>query len=248
MCPPRTGRSGPETAEAPVGISGVPCGQPAAAGALCIQPRSGKNPRGAREGFAELWYRAARPQLNRSATVRVAACGAARERRKFLTTAALRPRRSRQRPVPVPEGRRRRLAGGKSARADAAPGNRATWLGAPTGHRRKWPEATRGGGNAAGRPPPKTSSMPRWGMARSVAQPGAASAGADLPPANFLRRPSGTKSQALPTILWPSPGARPAANFRGKQGFCGAVVSRLYFPGSSLCPSYLCCNSRPLSR
>ncbi len=181
MCPPRTGRSGPETAEAPVGISGVPCGQPAAAGALCIQPRSGKNPRGAREGFAELWYRAARPQLNRSATVRVAACGAARERRKFLTTAALRPRRSRQRPVPVPEGRRRRLAGGKSARADAAPGNRATWLGAPTGHRRKWPEATRGGGNAAGRPPPKTSSMPRWGMARSAAQPGAAPAARTYP-------------------------------------------------------------------
>ena len=120
--------------------------------------------------------RAAELQPKRSATVRVAACGAARERRKFLTTAALRPRRSRQRPVPVPEGRRRRLAGGKSASADAAPGNRAGWLGAPAGHRRKWPEATRGGGNAAGTPPPKTSSMPRWGMARSAAQPGAAPA------------------------------------------------------------------------
>ena len=39
-------------------------------------------------------------------------------------------------PVPVPEGRRRRLAGGKSAPADAAPGNRAGCLRAPAGHRR----------------------------------------------------------------------------------------------------------------
>ena len=40
------------------------------------------------------------------------------------------------RPFFVPEGRRRRLAGGKSAPADAAPGNRAQWLRAPAGHRR----------------------------------------------------------------------------------------------------------------
>ena len=40
------------------------------------------------------------------------------------------------RPVPVPEGRRRRLAGGKSAPADAAPGKCAEWLRAPAGHRR----------------------------------------------------------------------------------------------------------------
>ena len=36
--------------------------------------------------------------------------------------------------------------------------------------------------------------MPRRGMARWVWQPGAASAGAGLPPANFLRCPSGTGS------------------------------------------------------
>ncbi len=41
--------------------------------------------------------------------------------------------------VPVPEGRRRRLAGGKSAPADAAPGNGAEDLGAPAGHRRNGP-------------------------------------------------------------------------------------------------------------
>ena len=43
------------------------------------------------------------------------------------------------RPVSVPEGRRRRLAGGKFAPADAAPGNRAAWLRAPAGHRRNGP-------------------------------------------------------------------------------------------------------------
>ena len=44
------------------------------------------------------------------------------------------------RPVPVPEGRRRRLAGGKSAPADAAPGNGTECLRAPAGHRRNGPE------------------------------------------------------------------------------------------------------------
>ena len=40
------------------------------------------------------------------------------------------------RPFSVPEGHRRRLAGGKSAAADAAPGNRGEKSGAPAGHRR----------------------------------------------------------------------------------------------------------------
>ena len=43
----------------------------------------------------------------------------------------------------VPEGRRRRLAGGKSATADAAPGIRREWLRAPAGHRRNGPDAGR---------------------------------------------------------------------------------------------------------
>ena len=72
--------------------------------------------------------------------------GAAEYSNDLRTANALRTGR----PVPVPEGRRRRLAGGKSAPADAAPGNRAEWIHAPTGHRRKWPKATRGGGDAAG--------------------------------------------------------------------------------------------------
>ncbi len=55
--------------------------------------------------------------------------------------------------------------------------------------------------NAAGPTMPKISPMPRWGMARSAAQPGAAPAVAGLPPANFLRRPSGTRSHAVATIL-----------------------------------------------
>ena len=50
LCPPRTSRSGPETPQTPVGISGVPWVRPAAAGAPRTQPRSGKNPRAPR-GF-----------------------------------------------------------------------------------------------------------------------------------------------------------------------------------------------------
>ena len=46
----------------------------------------------------------------------------------------------RDRPVPVPEGRRRRLAGGKSAPADAATGSGAELFRAPAGHRRTGPE------------------------------------------------------------------------------------------------------------
>ena len=83
----------------------------------------------------------------------------------------------------------------------------------PSGASKKWPgtstdrwrpnrpEATSGGGDAAGRPTPKTSPMPRWGMARSARPPGAAPAAAGLPPANFRRRPSGPKSQASATLL-----------------------------------------------
>ena len=136
--------------------------------------------------------------------------GAASERRNRPTTSA-RPThgrraahapRARARRVPVPEGRRRRLAGGKSAPADAAPGNGTELLRAPTGHRRKWPAAMRGGGNGAPKTPPKTSLMPRWGMAHSAAQPGAAPAGAGLPPATLLRCPSGTRSQVSAAGVW----------------------------------------------
>ena len=49
------------------------------------------------------------------------------------------PWRGHGRTCAVPEGRRRRLAGGKSAAADAAPGNRSVWLVAPAGHRRTIP-------------------------------------------------------------------------------------------------------------
>ena len=44
-------------------------------------------------------------------------------------------------PLFVQEGHRRRLAGGKSAAADAAPGNGCDWFRAPTGHRRNGREA-----------------------------------------------------------------------------------------------------------
>ena len=112
------------------------------------------------------------------------------------------PWSGRGRPVPVPEGLRRRLAGGKSA-ADAAPGSGDERLRAPAGHRRNGPGCRT---IAVGpiclrrRTAPKASPMPRWGMSR-LRQPGAAPADAGLPPAKFLRRPSGTRSQAATAIL-----------------------------------------------
>ena len=117
----------------------------------------------------------------------------------------------RDRAVPVPEGRRRRLAGGKSAPADAAPRKLGRMALCPSGASKKWsgmlaghglpnrPDATSSGGNDPVRPTPETSPMPRRGMPCSAGQPGAAPAAAGLPPANFLRCPSGTKRQASAT-------------------------------------------------
>ena len=64
---------------------------------------------------------------------------------------------------------------------------------------------------------PKTSPMPRWGMARFAALPGVAPAAAGLPPANFLRRPSGTKSRALATILSWSDGGHGSGNILARR-------------------------------
>ena len=85
MCPPRTSRSGPELSAALVRIADVRCGRRAAAGAPRTQPRSGKNPRVPR-GFCR--------------------CpGPPAEDHGIVANAWL----------VVPEGRRRKLAGGKPA-------------------------------------------------------------------------------------------------------------------------------------
>ncbi len=198
----------PQCSGVPVEIRGVPCGQRAAAGAPRTQPRSGRNPRGAR-GFCGVVVQrgGAAPKAERDRSP-VAAGGVARERRNFLTTSALRTRWGRGRPVPVPEGRRRRLAGGKSVPADAAPGFRAASVCAPTGHRRKWPEATSGGENTAGRTPPKNFFDAPLGHGPFGGATGGRARWAGLPPANFLRSPSGTKRLALATILWSSAGGQ----------------------------------------
>ena len=95
----------------------------------------------------------------------------------------------------VPEGRRRKLAGGRPAPAGAAPGCHAEWA-----------MPRRGSGEVFFRRPPRRSSAPTRRLGRlgpflrcpagarshSAQLPGAAFAGADLPPANLLRRPSGT--------------------------------------------------------
>ena len=67
----------------------------------------------------------------------------------------------RGRPVPVPEGRRRRLAGGKSAPADAAPGNCTELLRAPAGHRRNGPECRTFAGDLIGPRRRATAETPR---------------------------------------------------------------------------------------
>ncbi len=104
----------------------------------------------------------------------------------------------------VPEGRRRKLAGGKPAPAGAAPGRHAE---------RAMPQRGIGEVFGVARPPSVAVTTRRLGQigvpaigehpgpflrcpagARShpARFPGAASAGAYLPPANLLRRPSGT--------------------------------------------------------
>ncbi len=119
--------------------------------------------------------------------------------------------------LPVPEGRRRKLAGGKCAASARRPRKHRKESPCPSGASQKkgrgfrdtaavlrsphWfptpGEATNRQRGARCKGACEVSPMPRWGMARMAAQPGAASAGAALPPANFLRRPSGTGNRAL---------------------------------------------------
>ena len=159
-----------------------------------------------------------------------AARGGEKERRYFLMTFALQARSGRGRAVPVPEGHRRKLAGGKSAPADAAPGTGAGWLCAPTGHRRKRPAATSAGGIAAGRTPPKTSSMPRWGKARSAAQPGAAPAARACPRLISSGVPPGRRARRRRQFPSGLMVAARRQNPRGTRGFWRVVVQRLHFP------------------
>ena len=108
--------------------------------------------------------------------------------------------------------------------------------------------------DVTGSAPPKTSSMPRWGMARSAGQPGAAPAGAGLPPANFLRGPSGTKSKALATILWWSAGGQGSGkilarreDFFPERGCVrGAPAAAGWPQGTPLIPNGACELSGPL--
>ena len=121
--------------------------------------------------------------------------------------------------VPVPEGRRRRLAGGKSAPADAAPGNGAENRGAPAGPRRKGPgrEPITAAAICSRRrvvaelPLPGNSSMPRWGMVRSAAHPGAAPAARACPRLISCGVPPGRGAEASRQYFVRQTAARPAA-------------------------------------
>ncbi len=101
----------------------------------------------------------------------------------------------------VPEGRRRRLAGGKPATAGAAPGCQAEWGMPQRGigeglfvARPALSSPPRALSDRSGRHPASFLRCPAGARNHSARFPGAASAGADLPPANLLRCPSGTGS------------------------------------------------------
>ena len=123
-------------------------------------------------------------------------------------------------PLSVPEGRRRRLAGGMSARADAAPGNVSEWVSAPAGHRRNssgvcralamdwfmgWVRFLLGGERLLRR-------LVARGMGTFFDAPlghgpfggptGGRARCAGLPPANFLRGPSGTRTNRAGQTSW----------------------------------------------
>ena len=111
----------------------------------------------------------------------------------------------------VPEGHRRKLAGGKPAPAGAAPGCKRGKGHAPAGHRRSfWHRPRRSvsattrrlgpvGPPVIGPHPGPFLRCPAGARSHAARFPGAASAGADLPPANLLRRPSGTGTGRPPT-------------------------------------------------
>ncbi len=196
LCPPRTSRSGPETSDAPVGIGGVPCGQPAAAGAPCTQPRSGENPRSPR-----LFCRCPAP--------------------------GRRTKNCRQRFAPRPGGTPQEISRGQARAAGAAPG----WAAKRAMPQRGIEEVFDGIFTAAF-PPPLVATghflrCPAGARSHAARSPGAASAGADLPPANLLRRPSGTRTAAdlslsqFPCPKFPcpiQPPSRPAASCPTRWG------------------------------
>ena len=114
----------------------------------------------------------------------------------------------------VPEGRRRRLAGGKPAPAGAAPGCHAERAMPPRGigevsgvaslpaspppavaPRRSGSQCRIPAAPASDQHPGPFLRCPAGARSSSPWIPGAASAAADLPPANTLRRPSGTETR-----------------------------------------------------
>ncbi len=216
LCPPRTSRSGPERPEAPAEFKGVPCGQPAAAGAPRTQPRSGRNPRGAR-GFCRVVVQSGEAATDRvwnaipAPEVFLGQCAASRfpSRRD---AGGVSPGASPRQRTPPPEIVPRGSVPQRGIEEMVRDAGRSLADRRARGDERWW--------RRCGLVARKTSSMPRWGMARLAWQPGAAPAGADLPPANFPRRPSGTKSQASATILrWSDGGQQHGKILAAREDF-----------------------------
>ena len=146
--------------------------------------------------------------LGRTPPRRVRACGL-----RPLPRDSWRPRPPTQCPAPspVPEGHRRRLAGGKTATAVAAPGGCAVTSVPRRGIAELFANHTgplRHSRHAD--VPPAFFDAPPGQQPTSGANPGAAFAAAILPPANHRWRPSGTSKAPPAHRSEAAPGARPS--------------------------------------
>ena len=121
-------------------------------------------------------------------------------------------------PVPVPEGRRRRLAGGKSTPADAAPGNRAGCLRAPAGHRKNGLGCRTIAGDPIGPRRRVVEALPRGGRRQKLLR-----CPAGAPPVRRSNRGPRPLPRACPRLIScgvpPGPGTR-----RWRQSSGGLIV------------------------
>ena len=108
-----------------------------------------------------------------------------------------RPKNCRRRSALRPGGTPQEISRGQARPSGRGPRLRRRTHHAPAGHRRIFWQCRQCPPGSISATIPRLgpfSSMPRWGLEPPSTVSGAASAGADLPPANFLRRPSGTQT------------------------------------------------------
>ncbi len=161
----------------------------------------------------------ARPVPGRSAWD---AKGAVESSDDLLAACALRARTPGSRPGGTPE----EISRGQVRTSGRRPRKRCRLDPCPNGASKKMARGDEGGRKCCGDTPQKTSSMPRWGMARSAAQPGAAPAARTCPRLISCGVPPGRRAE------------------RWRRFFEGRLVTRAaakslsaarIFPGERLC-------------